>query len=70
VLLGLLALAAIAALIYNLVEGGSLYRILLAAGEAAFLGSIAYAVGVELPRNVRAWDVALRERKEIGNVGQ
>ncbi len=39
VLFGLLALGAIAALIHNLIDG-STYRIFLAAGEAAFLGSI------------------------------
>ena len=66
VLFGLLALAATAALIYNLIAGGGVHRILLAASEAAFLGSIAYSVGVEVPKNVRAWDAAVTEREELG----
>ena len=70
VLFGLLALGAAAALIYNLVEGGGLYRTLLAAGQAAFLGGIACAVGVEVPKNVQAWDVALAERKKLNTRGR
>lgn len=69
VLFGLLALGAIAALIHNLIDG-STYRIFLAAGEAAFLGSIAYAVGVEVPRHVRAWDPALADRKRVRGIGR
>ena len=68
-LLALLALADIAALIYNLVEDRGSYRILLSVGQAVFFGAIAYSVGIEVPRNVRAWDAALAERRQLGEQG-
>lgn len=64
-LFGLLAVVAAVAVVLNLVTGGGLYQVLLAAGQAAFLGSIAYGVGVELPRVIRAWDAALAEREQL-----
>jgi len=56
--------------IYNVIEGRGLYRVLLAATEAAFLRGIAYAVGVEVPRNVRAWNAALAERENLTDGGR
>lgn len=65
-LFALLALVDVAALIYNLIQDGGWYRIILSIGQAIFFGGIAYSVGIEVPKNVRAWDVALAERKQFG----
>lgn len=65
VLFGLLAIVAAVAVVLNLATGGGPYRVLLAAGQAAFLGTIAYGVGVELPRVIREWDAALAERGQL-----
>lgn len=65
VLFGLLAVVAAAAGVLDVVTGGGPYRVLLAAGQAAFLGSIAYGVGVELPRVIREWDAALAAREQL-----
>ena len=69
ILFGLLTLAALAAFAYNLAVGGGAYRLILAASQAVFFGSIAYSVGVEVPRNVRGWDLAVAERERIDNPG-
>ena len=65
ILFDLLTLAALAAFAYNLAVGGGAYRLVLAASQAAFFGSIAYSVGVKVPKNVRGWDLALAERERI-----
>lgn len=65
VLLGLLAVVALAAFVFNIVGGGDSHHAILAVGEAAALGSIAYVVAIELPKNVCGWDSALAERDQL-----
>ena len=64
VLCALIALADVVALVLALVQGEA-YYIGLAALQAIFFGGLAYTLGVELPRNVRAWDEALAERRAL-----
>lgn len=63
-LFALLALVDVGALIYNLVEDGGWYRMILSGGQAIFFAGVAYSVGIQVPRNVRAWDVALTEPEQ------
>ena len=60
VLCALIALADVVALVQ-----GEAYYIGLAALQGIFFGGLAYTLGVELPRNVRAWDEALAERRAL-----
>lgn len=61
VVAGLLALSGAVLLVVNIVTGGSVWSIFSSVAMMGFWGRIAYGVGVELRRNVRAWDVALSE---------
>lgn len=68
-LFGLLALSAVVSLVAVLVTGGGAWRAGLSISQAVFHGTIAWSVGVELPRHVRAWDEALAERRALGGDG-
>lgn len=54
-----------ASLAVNLVQGNGVYNIVMAALEVVIFGGFAYGVGIELPRNIAAWDSALAERRQL-----
>lgn len=63
VVFAVLAVAHAVSLVANVVLRTGVYEVVIALGGMSLFGSLAYAVGIELRRNVPAWDEALEERR-------
>lgn len=64
-LLMLVGLVGLVGLVVRLVTAADTHLILGSVGQLSLYGSLAYGLGIELPRAVRGWDVVVEERASL-----
>ena len=67
ILFGVLAVLGGLSFVLNLVQGNGPYRVVMSLGMLVAFAGLAYGVGIELRRNVAAWDQAIDERQQLSS---